>query len=383
MDETEALRQVNHLIARLEKERQQAMSEVERLSSLLEAEKEKNQAEWKHFFDDACLKNTITGEPIRCLEDFYRWKAAFDKAIAEREKAKEAQQNIPKPDIPPKAPTHRGAHYLMETSDGELVGVWEKDLPAFIKKYGTKSEQPNNPSYPAEDRDRSSEPIQDHEVYSPSNTSSSSEHTPSRSKGLGKKSDKIIFIAVIIVMALVLYLISNAPSSQTTSPSSSNAPKAADQTEQRSSGALPPIDPDSDLTPVRIHNGDLIIAPDTEGLAPLTIETSGSENYYVHLKPLSYSHLKSTASELSFYVSGGSSTEILVPLGNYEIYYATGEIWYGLDHLFGSKTVRFKCDDTFNFYENGDYYQGWTVTLYKVSNGNMTTQEISEDEFPV
>lgn len=34
----------------------------------------------------------------------------------------------------------RGCHYLMETPDGELVGVWESELPAFLKKYGQKGQ---------------------------------------------------------------------------------------------------------------------------------------------------------------------------------------------------------------------------------------------------
>lgn len=136
--------------------------------------------------------------------------------------------------------------------------------------------------------------------------------------------------------------------------------------------------PDAGLSAVPIHNEEIIIEPDEEGLAPLTIETRGTEKYYVHLKPLGYE-----GSEMSFYVIGGQTAEVLVPLGYYELYYATGVTWYGLENLFGSKTERFKCDDTFDFYEEDGYYQGWTITLYKVSNGNMSTQEVSAEDFPI
>lgn len=89
-----------------------------------------------------------------------------------------------------------------------------------------------------------------------------------------------------------------------------------------------------------------------------------------------------TGARMSFYVSAGKSAEVLVPLGEYEIYYATGQTWYGPDDKFGSDTQFYKCDDTFDFYEDDDGYVGWTLTLYKVSNGNMDSTPIDEGDFP-
>lgn len=54
-----------------------------RVDGMME-ERNRNAAEWKKFFEDACLKNTITGGPIQSLEDFRQWKKQFDAAKAER-----------------------------------------------------------------------------------------------------------------------------------------------------------------------------------------------------------------------------------------------------------------------------------------------------------
>lgn len=54
-----------------------------RVDGMME-ERSRNAAEWKKFFEDACLKNTITGEPIQSLEDFHQWKEQFDASKAER-----------------------------------------------------------------------------------------------------------------------------------------------------------------------------------------------------------------------------------------------------------------------------------------------------------
>ena len=199
-----------------------------------------------------------------------------------------------------------------------------------------------------------------------------------------KKNTRIVLLLVIFLLAL--YVAFDHDFSKVSPPLLSDT----DTADQGTEGGLTLTqvetgktwssnnDPDSGLSAIPIHNGEIIIEPDEEGLAPLTIETRGTEKYYVHLKPLGHE-----GSEMSFYVIGGQTTEVLVPLGYYELYYATGYTWYGLDNLFGSKTSRFKCNDTFDFYEEDDYYQGWTVTLYKVSNGNMSTQEVSEEDFPI
>ena len=81
--------------------------------------------------------------------------------------------------------------------------------------------------------------------------------------------------------------------------------------------------------------------------------------------------------------AAGESAEILVPLGKYLIYYATGNTWYGKKSLFGDDTSYYQCDGTFDFYADGDYYMGYTLELYPQIDGNLETSPIPATDFPV
>lgn len=132
------------------------------------------------------------------------------------------------------------------------------------------------------------------------------------------------------------------------------------------------------------------------GSAPLEINTEGTSGYYFVLDPISLycggdsasdfdktrTELMAKYSTMQFYVHGESTIETQIPLGEYEIYYATGETWYGEDDLFGEDTVYIKCDGTFLFSCDEYGSNGWTLTLTPVINGNLDTDEISEKDFP-
>ena len=136
---------------------------------------------------------------------------------------------------------------------------------------------------------------------------------------------------------------------------------------------------------VPVVSGEIIKAPLDDGVAPFTAETSAGKNYYIYLKYLSpgdSSAWLSLRNSVSFYVEGGKTEKVYVPLGEYKVYYATGNTWYGPSDKFGSSTRTYLCDGTFIFSANGDYYEGWSVTLYPVYDGNMDTDEIPLDEFP-
>ena len=83
-----------------------------------------------------------------------------------------------------------------------------------------------------------------------------------------------------------------------------------------------------------------------------------------------------------YYVRAGGTLSVDVPLGTYEIYYATGNTWYGRNNLFGPDTVYQKCEGSFSFTEDVSGYNGWTLTLYPTFNGNMDTDIIDADDFP-
>lgn len=132
---------------------------------------------------------------------------------------------------------------------------------------------------------------------------------------------------------------------------------------------------------VAVENGEILTEPLAEAVAPLTIKTSGAGGYYIRLEPLG--DLEAQLFNLmAFYVEGGNNAEVLVPLGTYEIYYATGETWFGETYYFGMNTQYYKCDETFEFTQDPQTVTGYTLTLYPVTGGNMDTDPISKEDFP-
>ena len=131
------------------------------------------------------------------------------------------------------------------------------------------------------------------------------------------------------------------------------------------------------LMPKTITNGHIVEYPSDEMLAPLGIYADSSSNFYIRLRSLDNS-----SNDMGFLVKRGDMAEVSVPLGEYEIYYATGESWYGPDYLFGEETRRYQCEGTFDFYDDGEYYQGWTLELYLQDNGNMDSDPIDASQWP-
>ncbi len=131
------------------------------------------------------------------------------------------------------------------------------------------------------------------------------------------------------------------------------------------------------LTPVnRPANGTIITGAGLNRVAPLEIKTLDKNDYYVKLVSAS-----TEKTVMAFFVRGGFSTEVDVPLGTYILRYATGETWYGTQNLFGPDTIYYEADDLFTFEDTGTYYSGWTVQLYFTTNGNLDTDRINASEF--
>lgn len=63
---------------RRRQEQQAAIDQA--VEEALRKEREKAKVEWSDFFNAAKLKNTMTGEPIRTLEEFRAWNEAFQTA---------------------------------------------------------------------------------------------------------------------------------------------------------------------------------------------------------------------------------------------------------------------------------------------------------------
>ena len=110
--------------------------------------------------------------------------------------------------------------------------------------------------------------------------------------------------------------------------------------------------------------------------APLEIKASGGNSHYIKLESTS-----DPKQYVTFFVRAGSTVEVDIPFGRYYLKYASGDTWYGVSNLFGLKTTYTKSDDIFDFYLEDGYANGYTVTLYPVTNGNMHTETISASEF--
>ncbi|MEE0945038.1 MAG: Ig-like domain-containing protein [Clostridia bacterium] len=131
------------------------------------------------------------------------------------------------------------------------------------------------------------------------------------------------------------------------------------------------------LTPVYVRNGEVIVSPQRRGLPEVTVNAPNNADCYVYLK-----NIYNSNNNVAFYVKSGSSATVNVPTGTYELYYATGETWYGQKYKFGKATSFYKSDNNTILSENSRYYDVVEFTLYAVSNGNMHTETIDETEFP-
>jgi hypothetical protein len=124
------------------------------------------------------------------------------------------------------------------------------------------------------------------------------------------------------------------------------------------------------------RHGTIARYSNSEGVAPLEINTSYGEYYFIKLE-----NAATGATEVELFINGGRRIEIEMPLGTYIMKYAAGTTWYGREHLFGPETSYSEAGSTFKFTQDYSGYSGYTVTLYKVANGNMTTKSINASDF--
>lgn len=113
----------------------------------------------------------------------------------------------------------------------------------------------------------------------------------------------------------------------------------------------------------------------SNAIAPLEIKSSDDNNFYIKLIN------KKNKKTIPIFIRANSTHEVEVPLGSYELKYATGEKWFGEADYFGPDTQYFKADEIFNFSREGRRLIGHTLVLYLVSNGNLETDIIEKEDF--
>lgn len=129
----------------------------------------------------------------------------------------------------------------------------------------------------------------------------------------------------------------------------------------------------ADATP---PTGVLSVAHPGRGLAPLEIRTQPGQNYYVKVVEWA-----TKAEAVTAFIRGGEHFETAIPLGSYEIKYATGESWYGPVLDFGERASYSRCEDRFDFTASINGYNGYTLELILQRNGNLDTDPIPAIDF--
>jgi hypothetical protein len=148
-----------------------------------------------------------------------------------------------------------------------------------------------------------------------------------------------------------------------------------------------PPPPDLGRVPASIPStGELQRRQRKTAIAPLKIITEAGTNYLVRLVST-----RSAKDHVVIYVKGGETYSTKVPLGSYTFRAASGDIWYGREHLFGSNTVFFRLrgkkgetqQDThiLRFTRSGNSINGLTISMQKTISGNLEQEHISRAEF--
>ena len=92
------------------------------------------------------------------------------------------------------------------------------------------------------------------------------------------------------------------------------------------------------------ENGQIFDLPRRGLTAPFCVWTSKKGGYYFTLVSR-----QTGAVEMSFYVHGGENIQIPVPVGEYDVYYASGTEWVSKESLFGPNTEYYSVKETYVF----------------------------------
>jgi len=199
------------------------------------------------------------------------------------------------------------------------------------------------------------------------NTTSSNQSSAPYTQQKKKSGNVGCLIWIIIIIIGIIAMVSDGGGSSSSSSGSKTSTPSYSQ-------------PSQSYTPVSVSNGQSFKTPSGDCPCQISIKTSSGSNYYVYMED------QVGNNDLSFYIVGGNTVTKNIPLGTYKLYYCSGNTWYGTTHKFGDNTIACTSDDLFKFSSsisgNYIYYDTWEVTLYKVSNGNMSTENINISQFP-
>lgn len=327
--------------------------------------------------------------------------------------------------------------YYVEAANGMIVRVSEKNLSAWSEA----QRNANGPLTPAEENllNRTLEllyepkenilPTSQEEsegskgkvpsgkpLYVPDISGKTTVYTPGGQIPKKKHSAFGVLIMIAILVASIAYVLNIAPGGIVgTTPKTVATARPTVPTKTappRSTVAPRTVTP----RPRSAYNGQVFTKPIYEGQCPFTVSTTGSSGgYYVYLRYVGESTrsiegrsltgnksddsggltlgtwwnavASNSNSDIAFYVEAGKSVDLDVPVGKYRFSYAFGETWYGQNAAkpytyFGENTSFYTSDELLEFFFDGTYYNGHTISLWKQVGGNFSTESISGDEFP-
>ncbi len=220
--------------------------------------------------------------------------------------------------------------------------------------------------------DGKTSPLRLHELIQ--TTSTKSQNRPVRTKqessGVMSWRDLMRCLGSVIAASFVAFLLlgnwdEKSSNQQTTSHTSTHQKPA-----------LSPIKTFNEPVATTPAHGGILRYHAVEAVAPLEIKTSSGGYYFIKL-------VNATTGQdaVELFIHGGRTIEIDMPLGSYIMKYASGQTWYGREHFFGPNTSYSKASSSFHFTKDYSGYSGYTVTLYKVTNGNLQTKSISASQF--
>lgn len=131
--------------------------------------------------------------------------------------------------------------------------------------------------------------------------------------------------------------------------------------------------PKPDIQPQPLPQTGATNKPNLHGNSPLQIKTNSGNHYWVKIVN-AYNEKEEV---VSYFIRGGETLDVNLPMGKYVVKYAYGDTWYGREHLFGENTGYSKADEVLEFYHG----QGYIIELIQQLNGNLHTTAIDESQF--
>lgn len=155
-----------------------------------------------------------------------------------------------------------------------------------------------------------------------------------------------------------------------------NATSSSAQSESVNSTSSKPTPNTTDLAVLPKPSTGLILSYDNaDAVAPFEVTASAGRDYFLVLS-------QNGKAQRCYYIRHGETLSVSVPLGTYDLYYASATIqaaWHGDTELWGTNTEFYKSDDIWKFTLEDGYYIGYTLSLTTTSNDSNETSEYTWD----